>query len=233
MATDEALDWLNSIAPAVPDAPVPAIEQAVRDAAIEFCEKTLLWTYDLTRISIVADTQEYDLTDPVGTFASIIGIESVRYKQDGEDDDQFVFLKATSFDQEDTLNSGSWRYQEATVPNEYYVSYADSSSNAVIGLKPIPTEASTSGLLVRVALQPDRDSDNFPHFLYQFFYQAIVDGAKAYLFNYDGQPWADRANYSKYRFAFEYAYNNAKKKKITGPTKRPMRLQSTNNNRFV
>ena len=38
-------DVVNRLSPSVPGCPTPVIEQYVRDAAIEACERTLAWRY--------------------------------------------------------------------------------------------------------------------------------------------------------------------------------------------
>ena len=52
--TDRAfLDIVNRLSPSVPGCPTPVIEQYVRDAAIEACERTLAWRYEQPAIRLV------------------------------------------------------------------------------------------------------------------------------------------------------------------------------------
>ena len=110
--------WEPEILPDITNVPRPALENAVRNACIEFCERTHLWTEDLDRITVAADTREYALTEPSG--ATIILVDDVKYKQDGLDDDQFVTLDPVSENQKNRKDSGSWKYRESTSPSGYY-----------------------------------------------------------------------------------------------------------------
>jgi hypothetical protein len=46
MSTRTFMSLVNRLAPSVPGCPQPIIEQHVRDAAIEACERTLAWRYE-------------------------------------------------------------------------------------------------------------------------------------------------------------------------------------------
>lgn len=52
------------VTPSVPSAPPEEVTQKVRDAAIEFCRRTQVWTEQLPDITTIADTETYDLDRP-------------------------------------------------------------------------------------------------------------------------------------------------------------------------
>ena len=57
--TRSFLDIVNRLSPSVPGCPTPVIEQYVRDAAIEACERTLAWRYEQPKIRLVPGAHDY------------------------------------------------------------------------------------------------------------------------------------------------------------------------------
>ena len=58
------LDIVNRLSPSVPGCPTPVIEQYVRDAAIEACERTLAWRYEQPKIRLVPGAHDYAYEGP-------------------------------------------------------------------------------------------------------------------------------------------------------------------------
>jgi len=212
--------WEPEILPDIPDVPRPALENAVRNACIEFCERTHLWTQDLDRIDVEADTREYALTEPSG--AEIILIDDLKYKQDGADDDQFTTLGPISENQKNLQDSGSWKYRDSATPSGYYA-LPDNPTEVL--LYNIPTVASSEGLLVKVCLRPSRDCTTVQDFIYKSHFKTIGLGAKADLFARKGQAWYDLKESTKCEYKFINACNDAMVLKMTGATKRATRVQ--------
>jgi hypothetical protein len=52
------------VTPTVPSAPPEDVQQAIRDAAKEFCRRTNIWTEQLPDLVTVANTETYDLDRP-------------------------------------------------------------------------------------------------------------------------------------------------------------------------
>lgn len=216
--------WTPKILTQVVGVPVPGIQYAVREAAKSFCDETFLWTFSLDRISIVADTGTYDLTVPVIQSAELISIANVKYKEDGADDDQFARLDPISEKQKDLIDSGSWSFLTSPRPNYYYSDFL----NKQISFYQIPSEASASGLLVKVALRPEGTALDVPDFLYTDFEDEIADGALEILFGAKAMPWYDPEKSLFHRAMFKDACGDGRQKRIAGPTNRPMRVRMRN-----
>jgi hypothetical protein len=214
--------WAPEIDPDIPGLPEPALRRAVRNAAIEFCQETLLWTLALDRISIVANDKDYTLTVPVAQYGQIVLVDDVKYKANGADDDQFRTLDPISKISENLNTEGSWQYYEATEPSHFYI---EEDANTTLLLYPIPTVASVSGLLVTLTLKPTLAAEVVPDFLYNQHFQTIATGAKSYLFKVKGMPWYDPKEAQRCIFEFRRATNSAKWRKITGATKRPLTVR--------
>ena len=220
MATKNLTEWWAEIAPDVAGVPMPAVQNAVRNACIEFCKVTLLWTYSLTRITVAADTQDYTLTIPDAQYGNIISVDDVKYKQNGLDDDQFVTLDPVSENQKDLHRSGSWKFLTSTTPSGYWL-----DKDKTLYLDPTPSVASTSGLLVRVNLKPTRATTVVQEFIYTDHFETIGNGAKADLFARKAMSWYDPNLALAHKTIFTNAIDDAKWTKITAYTKRESRAR--------
>uniref|UniRef100_A0A6M3JPE1 Uncharacterized protein n=1 Tax=viral metagenome TaxID=1070528 RepID=A0A6M3JPE1_9ZZZZ len=183
MATD-LIDWKVEILLDIQGVPDPGIERAVRIAAIEFCEETLLWKYALTRINVASGTVGYALTPP--SDSRLIGIESVLYKANSAADTTFDPLDPISQDQKDLFSTTAWRFESGTP-----VGYYHDEDITPLNLYPIPDASSTSGLLVTVHLIPTDDCTSIDDFLWNMYHDAIGAGAQAYLLSKKDMPWYD------------------------------------------
>ncbi len=223
MATD-LTDWSSEILPDIPDIPSPAIENAARDACIRFCEQTHLWTLELADISIVADTRTYTLTIPGAQYGKLVGVpkDGVLFKENGEDDDQYSQLSVISEELTDRDEKHGWKYEEAPNPSEFWVDNIDKSQ---LHLRPIPTAASTDGLLVTVILKPLLTTTTVSDFLYDDFRREIGYGALSYLYRMRKMPWYDMSHHGLNEGLFLNAIGDAKIKKLTGATNMPLSLK--------
>ena len=216
--------WTPEILTQVVGVPAPGIKFAVRNAAIKFCEETLLWTTTLDRISIVAGTGSYALTMPVSQDGEIINIDNVKFKEDGQDDDQFRRLDPISETQQDLIDSGSWSFLSGPNPNNYYSDFL----NKQLNFYQIPTVASASGVLVKVNVRPEIDCDDLPDFLYQDYREKIKHGALEFLFGSKAMAWYDIEKSMYHGAMFKDACADGKQDRISGPTKRPMSVRMRN-----
>jgi hypothetical protein len=108
--------WVNSIRRDVPGCPVPLIEDEVREAAIEFCRRTSIYTYDQTA-SVTAGDSEVDIVVPDNT--SLVAVNYIEVDESREydltvEDDTILFSSdaASSFDM--TINMALKPEQAAT-----------------------------------------------------------------------------------------------------------------------
>jgi len=219
MATKALTEWWSEIAPDVPGVPMPAVEKAVRDICIVFCERTLLWEKELDRIDVVTATSEYALTAP--DDSEIISVERVLHKANSAEDSTFVFLYPFSQTQKDFYASNNqWQFETGT-PTGYYVDV-----DKAIHLQPIPIADSTEGLLVKVNLRPSYTCTSVEEFLYNDYYKVIGMGAKADLLSKVGQPWAKPEAATGYLTMFAEMLKAAKARKATGDMFNAVQVQT-------
>jgi len=207
--------WAPEIASNISDIPTPLWRAAIRGAAIEFCELTWMWLYTFDAMNVEANTQVYELTVPADEYGEIISLDNMKYKQDGEDDDQYSTLEPISEIQMDANSSGNWRFITAPSPSAYF---GNSNDKTKFALYPIPTDDSDEGLIVRVNLRPTAGCDTLEDFLYTEHRETIAYGALASLFGRKNMPWYDPQEAQQNYLKFRNACDNAKSARLTGPT---------------
>lgn len=215
--TEAIASWESKITPYVPNLAYPAFLNAVRDAAIDFCERSEIWRESLDRIDVVADEESVDLAVPAALYAEIVGIGNVKYKEADAADTQFRNLDPYSKIQENLSSYGSWEFQTSTQPNGHYLG----EDKTTLYFYKIPTVESLLGLLVEVILKPDKTCTTLPDLLWNNWEQAIADGAKGILLGQNAQPWFNPQLAGVWMSAFERKIEEAKAVRYHGYNARP------------
>lgn len=179
------------VRPKVPQCPEPLIEQAVKDAVIDFYRRSRIRRDDLTPVAAVADQAAYTLTPPAN--CAIVHLLALTY--DGEP------LHPTRADELDAnwhdlanrrfiVDSGSseastdqWRTLTGT-PKAYYQPIPTQ-----VRLVPIPTAALANAIAARAVVCPTEASTSFDDWVFERFYPALVSGALANLLSVPNKPW--------------------------------------------
>lgn len=220
-------NWEPYILPHIPAVPGPALETAVRDAAIDFCRDTLVWKEWLDRISIVPLDKDYTLALPAAfsLYGDVEAVYQVYFKETGADDDQFALLSPTTEDEMESKYGGAWMFSQAEQPSRYYISASEPTN---LLLHPIPTTAATLGLLVRVYCSPLQTAQVLPDFLYSGYVNAIKAGALSRLFGVRGMPWYDKAEEEKWGIIYDNERDNTIVSATKGPIRKEMRVSMRN-----
>lgn len=211
--------WESYIRPFCPGISSGAINQAVRDSAIEFCRETDTWVEKLGRIDVIADTYEYILSV---NDAKIVSIENAKYKQDGEDDTFFRNLEPLSERQKDRQQeeNGNWKFLKSSGPDGYYYDL----NHEAFYLSPIPTIQSIQGLLIKVICIPSNDALTISSFLYDNYKLVIQAGAMYILYNQLAMPWANPSAAAQALIRFEEGKAEAKRRVRSGATSMPITI---------
>jgi len=212
MAEKAFLDWRTEVAKYVKFQSTynAVVDAEVKEVVRDFCRDTGVWTITLTRISTVADTSAYTLTVPsTDGAAEICYIDHVQYKEDGADDDQFRPLTPFTREEADLYENGAWAFHVSTDPYKFY-----SNADKQLILYPIPTTASTNGLLVRVAVRPTDAATGCSPNIYIDYKKAIAVGTAAALMNMPNKPWSNAEMGAFYQGQYlsrqDEAYQNVK-----------------------
>jgi hypothetical protein len=202
--------WLSGVSERVPGASKSDIDFAVRTIIREFCDKTLLYTRQLTAINLVDGTSTYTLTAP--TDCSIVGVERVEVNN--------MYVDPTSLDLLDR-SPENWRQIESSQPFAYTV-----DAEKVLQFKEIPTESITGGIVVWVSLKPTPITNIVPDFIYDDWYETILNGVVSYLLRMPNKPWTSIEGGEYFSELYDGYVSVAKNKKYTGKAKVSIRVQS-------
>ncbi len=179
-------DFYDLVMPDVPGCASAAIDSALRQSAIVFCEQSLAWLTEHPGISVVAGTAEYAFTPPEGavvhavTFAALNGEEIGPYRG------------------ETGISAKNWRNR--TGGPQYILSGAGS-----VILVPKPDAA--AALTMIVALKPSPASAGIDDAQFNEYREAIVHGALLRLMLSPKKPYtnAQLAAYHQQQFAIKTA----------------------------
>jgi len=187
-------EFLTEVMPYVRECPEIVAVNALRNAMIEFCDKSMLWQYEVDPIDVVAGTTEYTLALPPGTgIARIMDLFHNGHR-----------LQPRSETELASLYVDDWRSQQG---EPCY--YTQRWPNVVI-LCPAPSTSILSGLDLIVALRPTRAGIAVDDFLFERWAEEIAFGARARIMAISGQPYTDQVQASYYRAQFESAIGKAK-----------------------
>lgn len=176
MSTTAFSEFLPEVMLYVPDCPQIVIINAIRNAAIEFCERSHIWQEDLSGIDVVADQGTYTVTLPVGS--TLVGISTVWF--DGR------LLIPCGADQLTRLyRLTDWRDLKGAPA--YYTRLLSSE----IRLVPAPPNSEVGVLGIRAVLAPTRAAAGIETEIYDDYLEAIAAGARARLHGMVGQPFYD------------------------------------------
>lgn len=185
------------IAPEVPGCPEPLIDDAVRRAAIEFCDKSRALR-ERVAVNTVA-SQDYVTLAPTGgdvahLYKLMVGDETLDP------------TTRTDFDEDGDTGQ----------PLEYYVEPPNT-----LRLYPVPD--AIYALVAHVAVKPDRDATTLDDVLYNNWRDEIAAGAKARLMLMSKQPWYNPDDAAVAQGIFQSAIDRAAHKRATGNVGAPIR----------
>jgi hypothetical protein len=210
MTTVAYTAFYDEVLPEVPGCLQAVALNAIRNAAIEFCQKTLAYIYNHPAISAVAATATYAFVPTSGTVVAKVlqafynGIEITPKTPDE--------LKAI-------YASSDWRNETGTPL--YYTQ--DDETN--IRLVPFPSASLASALKMRVALKPTRASTTIEQRIHEEYLEAIKNGALYRLKISVGKPYSDPAGAAQCFAFFNTEIDNTKHKVATGFGRAKLRVR--------
>jgi len=170
MATYTSL--VKEILPYVPLCPDALVEQHIRAATIEFCERSKAYILDMDPFNTTAGVYEYDFDIPVATE-----VHQVLYMtHDGNDMDP---ISPRSLE----LNYPDWRNRTGS-PHVYL-----QKSSSLFWIVPVPS--GSKEVIASVALKPTRTSNNIDSTVSNQYRDAIIYGALYRLLRMPGREWTD------------------------------------------
>lgn len=182
------------------------IDQAILNAAIDFCERTKYWVYRSNDVTLVKGKSDYTLNIPNESY--IVEIK------DGVTHNAESVTQADESIVSDTYGA-DW-YDEIDTDVKFIIV----EQPAKIVTVPKPAASQTKALKnIKLVLRPSIDAIELPDFLYAEFARAIADGAVMELLDRPATeitPWGDMNLADTYRMKFEREVNRIKDKVANG-----------------
>jgi len=188
---------LPDIIPMVPGCSDTLIENNIRSAVIELCEKTAVYQAELDPVTTVANVFEYDLEPPTGTVVHKI---------------LWVTHKGREIEPVTTQlleqRKPRWRDAENAGTPEYYVKV----SQSLFHLVPVPNETVANSTILRAQLKPTHTSQSADDELMSDYRDAIIYGALYRLLRLPSKDWTDYAGAQVYGSLFNEALVEAERR---------------------
>ena len=168
--------FLPRVLPFAPGVPDQVAEDAILQAAIDFCKRSRTWRTELPAFDIVANTATYTLASP---RADAVISDVLRAELNGLD------MPLKTPDQLDDSWPG-WKTAQAFTPSCWHM-----ANERQMRLVAIPTQAATAAITASVALKPAVNATTIDQTVFEEHYQAIADGALATLLAMPDNSWTD------------------------------------------
>ena len=181
---------VKEVLPFVPFCPDSLVEQQLRSATIEFCERSKAYVLDMVPFNTVAGVYEYDFDVPTGTE-----VHQVLYMTyDGKDMDP---ISPRSLE----LNYPDWRDRTGT-PHVYL-----QKNPTTFWVVPVPS--GTDQVIASVALKHTRTSNNIDTTISNQYRDAIIYGTLYRLLRMPNREWSDVGAAQEYLYQFNLEINQA------------------------
>ena len=191
-------DFRRKVRLRVRQCPTVIIDEAIRDAAIEFCHFTYTWREELDAIRVRDGVSDYEIdAPPYGRLNHILYVSH-----------SGVRIMPTSEQLLDDTESG-WRTSEAKVAQWYY-----SPDKETIRIALTPTETESRALSITATFKPKVDAIKLPNHLYDDHLEAISNGALMRLFEMSGEAWENAPGSALARALFDKAKMNEKAERL-------------------
>ena len=181
---------VKEVLPYVPLCPDSLVEQNIRAASIEFCERSKAYILDMDPFNTITGVYEYDFDVPTGTE-----VHQVLYMtHDGKDMDP---ISPRSLE----LNYPDWRDRTGN-PHVYL-----QKSPSLFWI--VPVASGSKQIIASVALKPSRTSNNIDTTISNQYRDAIIYGALYRLLRMPSRAWSDVPAAQEYLYQFNLEVRQA------------------------
>lgn len=202
-------EYLREVLPYARDCPELAAENAIRNAVIEFCDKSHWWLFDHEPITLLPGIADYELDLPDQTE-----LARIQEAWNGQ-----LELREASQDELSRRYVLNWRTQEGD-PR-----YFTRLRPTLITMCPIPQDRVRNAVTMTLALRPTRASTGADDSIYDEWAEVIASGALARLYGTPGQPFFDLETSILRRNMFVQGIGEAKIKRNRGLTRAPTQVR--------
>lgn len=187
----------DEVLPELSGLPQPLALNAIRNAAIEFCERSRVWSEDAAAMNSVAAQPRYNFVSPVAE-AEVTGVLQAWYNGIEIFPKTAAQLGALLSDVGSTYVSAIPWTEQTGVPKYYLIERPDQFI-----LAPFPDEAIAGAIEMKVILKPTRAATGMEQWIFDKFFMQIAAGTKARLCAMPGKPWSSPELVTYYNGIFE------------------------------
>lgn len=206
-------------------APYPVVEQAIRLAAVEFCERTRCWRQVVHRhIDVFSGGVAMGDVKIIPPYGTIFEFEFAYFNGCKLIPAQFSDLGASGDDQGPDV--GMPRYISQSRPGSLRLTPLPDTSGSLhisIFLKPLTLDDWEPG---GYGDDPDEDLNVLPDFLLTHHGEAIAHGALSRILSIPGQGFTDMAGASGYLASFQHKLDQRFDANLRGQHRAPPRSRS-------
>jgi len=212
MADRTYLDIVNRLSPSVPGCPTPVVEQYVRDAAIEACEKTLAYRYEQPKIRLVPGGHDYEYDTPNETEVHAVLSATINNNRLTPVTLEQLVDMYPMWPNQSTDEQAEPRFLTQLDPDHF-------------SLAPVPDNSVTYDVRMILCLKPLRTSTKMDKTVLDELENVIMHGALQHLLVLPDRSWSDRelATYHAKQFVMKTAERRARTN--LGASKASMRVQ--------
>jgi hypothetical protein len=202
--------FLPEVMQYAPDVPEFIALNAIRNASIEFCEKSRYWQADIAPVPLEANKYEYVVQTPPDTkFVDIVEAYA----------DEVLLIPKSSEELSRIYRYTDWRSVEGMPAYITRINYP------AVQLVPYLTSVTGQQLSLRVALAPTRDAAEIDQEIYEQFLEYISFGARARLYSTPKQAYYDKASAMDYMRMFRAGINEARTRVNKGLSRTSGRIE--------
>lgn len=199
------------VMPYFPGIPEPLAFNAVRNACIEFCDRTDWLVYTPVLQDVIQNQAEYDLTLDVPNDTTVARVQSAWY----------VDLPLVPRSDDDLRRIYNLNWRDQTGRPAYYTQYEPTT----MILCPVPDQNASQSLAVTLILRPTRDSTTVDDRLHERWVEVIAYGARMRLHEAAGHAYENPTLAEKYRALFKNGIDQAIAERTRGMTRSTMRVR--------
>ena len=201
MATVAYNSWYNEVMSEAPGCLAAVAENAIRNSAIEFCERSHYHIYNHPAINAVATTATYVFVPPANTL--VVKVLQAFYNSK-------EIFPMTPDDLDSMYSTTDWRDRTGT-PR-----YFTQDDELNIRLVPYPNASLASALKLRVSLKPTRSSTTVEARIYEEYLEAIKAGSLFRLKSQTSKPYSDPVGAANYLALFNIGIDSARDRASRG-----------------
>lgn len=175
---------------------------AIRNAAIEFCEHTRCWVVDAEPITSIANQAVYQFDPDSGT--EIAGVIQAYYNGVRIDPMTAEQLDSECSQPQSTFVAGTPWSEQAGTPKYYHIERPDEFI-----LVPYPDTGIAAAIKMKIALKPSRSASGMEKWLIDKHFEEIAHGAKGKLCAMQKKPWSDATKAVYHMREFNFGINKA------------------------